>query len=330
MRATPAVPDEERHYYLDTFVGRTVIFAPLTDGAVAECRDVAGELHRHGASVILVEPGASGEAISGDDVTAVWRELSHRRTATLTRSDVRAAAEALAAAGRVHKLVLVGAGLVLRDRGGERRSFVDIASAGLPGPLMDAAAPLYRGVEGVNLCEPGHVTAELLTYEGSGTLLTLGDYGEVRPLGFDDYASVAALLRRGSTLGYLRPREPAEIEAVLPRALGFFVAGKSPAGVVALETDRYAGSGFGELESLFTISRFHGEGVGRRLVEALDDRAHEHDISRVFAVTTNDDAARFFGTCGYVEVGDADVPPAKWVGYPAERRGTARCFVREL
>ncbi len=44
-----SVPDEERAYYLDTFVGRIVVLAALAAAAVDECRDVAADLHHHGA-----------------------------------------------------------------------------------------------------------------------------------------------------------------------------------------------------------------------------------------------------------------------------------------
>lgn len=327
---SPPIPEEERAYYLATFAGRTLVLGVLHEGALAECRRLAEELRERGACVVMVEPGSQAGPVGDSDVVQVWRALSERGTATILRSGVRPAAERIAEAGRVHKLVLVGEGLVLRDRSGERRSFVDVGTAGLPAAIMDVAGPLYRGVEGVNLCEPGFVAEELLTYRGSGTLLTLGDYGEVRPLGFDDYAAVAALLRRGSALGYLRARSSEEIEAVLPRALGFFVSGGSPAGVVALESDRYVGTGYGELESLFTISRFHGEGVGRRLVEALEDKARNSGLAHLLAVTTNDDAADFFRTCRFDEVRADEIPDAKWASYPAERRGSVRCFTLDL
>lgn len=327
---SPPIPDEERAYYLATFAGRTLVVGVLHEAALGECRHLAEELRERGARVVLVEPGPNAGPVEDADVVDVWRTLNERGTATIRRTDVRSAAERIAEAGRVHKLVFVGERLILRDRSGERRSFVDVATAGLPAAIMDVAAPLYRGVEGVNLCEPGRVAEELLTYRGSGTLLTLGDYGEVRPLGFDDYAAVAALLRRGSDLGYLRERSSEEIEAVLPRALGFFVSGGSPAGVVALESDRYAGTGYGELECLFTISRFHGEGVGRRLVEALEDKARDSGLGHLLAVTTNDEAADFFRNCRFDEVGPDEIPDAKWVSYPADRRRSVRCFTLDL
>lgn len=322
------IPPEERDYYLTTFVGRTVVFAVLADEAAHECRSVAAELRDHKAEVVLVESGVGELPFDPDRLVDIWRDLIRDHMSVVFCSDVRAAAEALSIGGRVHKLVLVGPDLVLRDADGGRRSFVDIAASGLPARLMDVAAPLYGGVDGVNLVDPGGVATELLTYSGSGTLLSLGDYGEVRPLGFGDYAGVANLLERGVALGDLRPRSRVEIEAVLPRSFGFFVAGASPAGVVALSTERYEGSGLAELESLFTISRFHGEGVGLRLVKAVEDRAAQLHLDGLFAVTTNDAAATFFETCGYREISQADVPPAKWDAYPPDRLAAVRCFAR--
>lgn len=330
----PSVPveapdDPERDFYLASLAGQVVVLAAVDPAGADECRGVAADLARAGAQVVVVVAGEGDPEAGPRSIVATWHGLGEGPV-TIESSDVAATAAGISAAARAHKLVVVDAGLVVRGPDGARRSFVDVARAGLPASLQAVARPLYQGVDGINLVGAGDVARELFTYDGAGTLVTVGDYGEVRPLGFADYAAVADLLRRGADLGYLRPRDDAELESVLPRALGFFAVGDHPAGVVALADDAYRGSGVGELEALFTISRFHGEGVGRRLVEALDDVATDRGLRGLFAVTSSAEAVEFFRTCGYVEVGADDVPAAKWAGYPPGRRAQVRCLRRDL
>ena len=48
------------------------------------------------------------------------------------------------------------------------------------------------------------------------------------------------------------------------------------------------------------------------------------------AVTVSDAAAAFFSRRGFVEVGPDAVPSAKWEGYDAARRRSARTFLRAV
>lgn len=330
MRPAADLPeDPERDFYLASFADRVLVLAAVDPDAVQECAAVAGELAEAGARVVVVAPGDADPALGSAAVLDTWHRLAGGPV-TLASRDVSATAGEIASAARAHKLVVVDAGLVSYGPDGERRSFVDVGRAGLPARLQAIARPLYEGVEGLNVVGAGDVGRELFTYEGAGTLMTMGAYGEVRRLGYADYPAVADLLRRGAALGYLRPREDAELESLLPRALGFFAAGDHPAGVVALADEPYAGTGLGELEALFTISRFHGEGVGRRLVEALDEHAAARGLHGLFAVTSSDEAGAFFRSCGYVDTDADQLPPAKWDGYPPQRRSLVRCFVRDI
>ncbi|MBX7160721.1 MAG: GNAT family N-acetyltransferase [Acidimicrobiia bacterium] len=328
--------DPERDFYRSSFKGRVVVLAAADPGSERECRAVAAELVAAGAQVIVVVAGGPGEVEPDpepdpDTVVDTWRRLRDGDgPVTVTGADVVSTAAGLAAASRAHKLVVVDADLVVNGPDGARRSFVDVGRAGLPARLQNLARPLYEGVEGLNVVGAGDLGRELFTYDGAGTLMTLGAYGEVRRLGFADYGLVADLLRRGAELGYLRPRDDPELESLLPRSLGFFAAGDHPAGVVALAEAPYRGSGRGELEALFTISRFHGEGVGRRLVEALDEVALSHGLRGLFAVTSRPEAAEFFRSCGYVDVDAGALPAAKWVDYPPERRDRLICFQHDL
>lgn len=316
----------ERAYYLDAFANRFLVFGAERPGDIAECEDVATELSCAGVRVLLICPGKRQGDIRDGELVDLWRRMLSGQPACLTHVDPFGCGTSIAERCRVHKLVLIGDNLVIQGKNGRTRSFVNVGATVLPARLRALARVLQSGVDGVNLVAPGGLAEELFTYAGSGTLLTWGEYGEVRRVGFRDYVAVAALLRHGCDLGYLRPRSPDVLERILPRSLVFFADGDHPAGVVALQTEPYQGSGFAELEALFTISRYQGEGVGRRLVSAAVEEAREDGLDGVFAVTMNADVAGFFVSCGFVEVLLHAVPAAKWEGYPQDRRCLARAF----
>jgi len=66
--------------------------------------------------------------------------------------------------------------------------------------------------------------------------------------------------------GYLAPRPPEDVERVLASGFGAFVEGRHLAGIGALLV--YPGRKVGEVASLYTLTRFLGEGVGHNLVRS--------------------------------------------------------------
>jgi N-acetylglutamate synthase-like GNAT family acetyltransferase len=180
----------------------------------------------------------------------------------------------------------------------------------------------------VNLCTAESVADELFTYAGSGTLFTRERYIHVRRLGIDDFDAAADLLRRGVEEGYLAPRSDEEIDEVLASGFGAFVEGMHLAGIGALLVDE--GARMAEIVSLYTLTRFLGEGVGGHLVAYAVERAGALGLGAVFACTTAERVAAFFLRQGFREVPQEDVPPSKWKGYDAARRTRVRCFRREI
>ncbi len=101
-------------------------------------------------------------------------------------------------------------------------------------------------------------------------------------------------------------------------------------GIGALVVAPYRTLRVGEITSIYTISRFTGEGVGSRLIGALIDRARAKGLSAVFACTTSANAAAFFGRQGFTAVAADELPPAKWEGYDVDRRQLVRCLWRTI
>jgi amino-acid N-acetyltransferase len=85
-----------------------------------------------------------------------------------------------------------------------------------------------------------------------------------------------------------------------------------------------------EIASLYTLTRFLGEGVGGHLVAHAVERAESLGLRAVFACTTMERVGAFFLRNGFREVPQEDVPASKWRGYEPSRRAKVRCFRREL
>ena len=278
----------------------------------------------------------------------LWPRLRRGRLCILSVTGQVAAAypdhaTTLAVELRVPKVVLVEAdgGLVAS---GSRLSFVDgnvldtllrqgeAEWTGLGDRrkmLVAVDRALEDGVESVNLCPPSAVGQELFSYTGSGTLFTIEDYCRVRPLALDEFGQAERLLARGKREGLLKFRRPEEIAAVLANAYGATICDRHLGGVAALVTAPYADHGAGEIVGLYTITRFKGEGLGDRLIDALLAEAQRRRLGYVFACTVDARAAQFFERMGFTRVAHDAVPPAKWIGYDARRRGRVVTFRRE-
>ncbi len=241
----------------------------------------------------------------------------------------------LAAKLRVHKLVLMEPEGGIADPRGQTIPFMDAGMidavlevgqaewAGLGHRRAVFAAvrrALAAGVGSVNLCRLEQLAEELFTYSGSGTLFTFSDYCSIERLGIDDFPEVERLLDRGVREGLLKPRTPEEVARFLLQAYGAVVGKHHLAGVCALETELYRFDQAGEVIGLYTITRFKGEGIGRKLLARVLTDARMLGLRYVFACTTVPSAQAFFVREGFQVVAPSEVPATKWERYPPERR----------
>ncbi len=340
----------EETFYLSEFRGRTIGFAvpaPLL-AEPAPLLEVLETLRRNDSRSLVMStdrealeqlPGpivdADAERLEG----AVWRALRAHRIASVLATP----GESLDEAGRrlgarlgLFKLVRVEGradGAAPIGRG----SFVHLAQldamiaeerarqATERVELLEAVrAMLLVGIPAVNICTLEGLHRELFSYAGSGTLFTRQRYVHVRSLGIEDFDAAEHLIRRGEEEGYLAPRKDAEIDALLASGFGAFVEGRHLAGIGALRP--FHSRPAGELSSLYTLTRYLGEGIGPHLVDFALARGLELGLEAVFACTTSARAGGFFERHGFEAV-DADaLPPEKWQGYDPARRAIVRCY----
>jgi amino-acid N-acetyltransferase len=346
----------EKGFYLDEFRSRALAIAaaPSALEPLDALKSVLEELAANRTRVLLLSDDAAvlaalcgAEALSADAErleTAVWRAF-----AAAPRVGLRVAGEeSLAAACHrivvrlgVSKLVWLDPAGGLRRRDGRRDSFIDLeALRGLlregvceePAPrvalLGEIERALAAGLPALNLCSAEGLGDELFTYAGSGTLFTRERYITVRRLTLDDFDAANDLVARGVAEGYLAPRAPEEVERVLASGFGAFIEDHHLAGIGALLGHERDAAG--EIASLYTLTRFLGEGVGGHLVSFGVERARRCGFRYVFACTTSDRVAKFFEGEAFDRVTADAIPAEKWRGYDLERRARVVCLRRDL
>jgi amino-acid N-acetyltransferase len=356
-----AVPGTERAFFVEEFRGVTIVLSLplLTDDALEPlARTVRGFDEGDTRLVLVVADAESaarlhavlGEvavltaptAWSDDALAGLWVAVTDARTVVVVAADPTAVAESagFVAAG------LGASKVVLTDPeggwGDPPRSFVDLElhrdelEAGLrargAARLLDAAETALRGgAYSVNLCRAQDIELELFTFDGAGTLLTLGGYVHLTELRVDDLPAVERLVAQGVADGVLKPRSREQVARMAVAGLGARVVRTGHlAGIVGLETEPYRSDGLGEVSALITVSEFSGAGSGGLLVDGLVERARGAGLRALFAVTVSDDAAAFFVRRGFREVPRDNVPASKWDGYDPERLVHARCFWFDL
>ena len=307
----------EREFYLAEFRGRTlgIALAQTPQDSLDRLSEVVAELARNGTGCVIISPSRAlleklaspfvspvvspavapgGSPVESEDwVGALWRTLRGGQGVGLwLPEDAPQAGEsrpfaarcrAAALRLRLAKLVWIDDRGAIQDASGARVSLLDRSDAArvaeMSAPesalLGEVGQLLEGGVASVNICSLAGLSDELFTYAGSGTLVTRERYLEVRSLGVDDFDAATDLIARGADEGYLAPRSEEEIEGALGHAFGVFVEGRYLAGIGALVP--YPAEGVAEIASLYTVTRFVGEGVGGHLVNFAVERARADD-----------------------------------------------------
>jgi len=329
----------EKDFYLQEFRGRTLAVAVQASDlrTPAPLAAVVAELVSYGVRVCVLsterphlEALLEGRVLSAATQRlegSAWRELRRSGSVGLVIGGSLAFAPAcrdVALRLGVSKLVWLDreGGLVAAN--GTRLSFVHLEEL----QLREVERMLVGGLPAVNVCTLEGLADELFTYAGVGTLFTRERYMTVRRLGIDDFDAAEDLVRRGVEEGYLAPRSNDDIDQVLASGFGAFVEGRHLAGIGSLLVDE--ATRVAEIASLYTLTRFLGEGVGGHLVAHAVERAEAQGLVAVFGCSTLERVAAFFQRQGFREVAQEEVPVSKWKGYEPARRARVRCFRREI
>ena len=218
-------------------------------------------------------------------------------------------------------------GLLLNGTLARQLSVDELADAVQRGALAPAQASKARhavaacraGVPRVHLIN-GRVDegllAEAFSNEGIGTLVYANDYRQIRRARKRDVRSIEQLIRGSVDSEELLPRSRAAIEKQLE---DYYIleVDRNPIACVALHV--YPDENKGELACLCVRPSHENQGIGRRMVQFVEDRARESGLGTLLALSTQ--AFNFFvSKAGFALGAPEDLPPARRERYEQSGR----------
>ena len=135
---------------------------------------------------------------------------------------------------------------------------------------------------------------------------------EIRPARVGDVHGMSALINQYASSNVMLARGP----QYLYQHIQDYMVITAPAAdsdreiVVACGSLHVLWEDLAEIRSIAVHQACQGQGLGRRLVEALVERCRRLGISRVFVFTL---AEYFFSHCGFTEFQRESLPPVVWV-----------------
>jgi len=184
---------------------------------------------------------------------------------------------------------------------------------------IHAAAACKAGVPRVHVIngtvEEG-LLAEVFTNEGVGTLVYGNEFQQIRRALKKDIRSILNLTRRSVESEELVKRTRSAIEKHLGDYF-IFEIDKNPVACVALHT--WPEQGKGELACLYVSSAHENQGIGRKLVQFVENKAREMGLNELVALSTQ--AFTYFQSKGgFVEGTPDDLPPTRREKYDQSGR----------
>jgi amino-acid N-acetyltransferase len=167
--------------------------------------------------------------------------------------------------------------------------------------------------------------AEAFSNEGIGTLVYANEYRQIRRARKRDVRSLLQLIQPSVESEELLPRSRSEIESRLDDYY-LLEVDRNPVACVALHV--YADDRKGELACLRVRASHENQGIGRRMMQFVEDRAREAGLETLFALSTQ--AFNFFQSKGgFTEGTPKDLPPARRQAYEQSRR-RSKVLVKDL
>jgi amino-acid N-acetyltransferase len=215
---------------------------------------------------------------------------------------------------------------------GDLQKLVHSAGGGFAGEMLSkashAAAACAAGVERVHIVsgrEDEALLAEVFSNEGIGTLIYANEYEQIRPAKKKDIRAIQRLTKKAVEAEELIRRTRTEIEKNLA---DYYILeiDKNPVACVALHI--YAEQQQGELASLFVHSAHENQGIGRKLIQFIENRARESRLTELITLSTQ--AFTYFQSKGgFVEGTRDDLPPARREKYDQSGRNS-KILVKRL
>jgi amino-acid N-acetyltransferase len=191
-----------------------------------------------------------------------------------------------------------------------------------------AAAACKAGVPRVHVIN-GKVDegllAEVFSNDGIGTLIYANEYQQIRPAKKKDIRAIQLLTKAAVESDELVKRSRAVIDKSLADYF-IFEIDKNPVACVALHV--YPEQKKGELACLYVSASHENQGIGRKLIQFVENKAREMGLSELLTLSTQ--AFTYFQSKGgFGEGTPDDLPPARREKYEQSGRNS-KVLVKKL
>lgn len=191
-----------------------------------------------------------------------------------------------------------------------------------------AVAACHAGVQRVHIingCVDEGLLAEVFSNEGIGTLIYANEYQQVRRALKKDLRSIMRLIKNSMQADELVRRSRASVEKQLSDYY-IFEIDRNPVACVALHP--FPEHGKGELACLYVSPSHENQGIGRKLLQFVENKAREQGLAEVFALSTQ--AFTYFQSKGGFNEGTPDdLPPLRREKYDQSGRNS-KVLVKRL
>ena len=191
-----------------------------------------------------------------------------------------------------------------------------------------AAAACAAGVQRVHIIsgrEDEGLLAEVFSNEGIGTLIYANEYEQIRPAKKKDIRAIWLLTKKAMESEELVKRTRADIE----KSVGdyfIFEIDKNPIACVALHV--YPAQHQAELASLYVDPAHENQGIGRKLIQFVENKAREIGVTQLILLSTQ--AFTYFQSKGGFSEGTPDdLPPGRREKYDQSGR-RSKVLVKKL
>lgn len=193
--------------------------------------------------------------------------------------------------------------------------------------ILRASAEACRdGIRRVHLvprAASGALLRELLTPDGSGTMISAQPYEELRPAHIEDVAGILELLRPLEESGVLVRRSRERLETEIER---FWLTERDGLITACAALYPYPDVAMAELACVAVHADYRESGRGGQLLDHMEKIAHALGITRLFVLTTQ--TSHWFRERGFEPAGLDVLPAQRQALYNFQRN--SRVFLKML
>jgi len=282
--------------------------------------DVAS-IHHHLQSHSVVLIPATGYSVSGDVFSLAYEELAGELAAQISADKIiffGSDSDLMKQQGKLIKQVTVKNINNLVDQASNEYS------ACLLSQLLSSAKACEKGVKRahiLNYMHNGALLEELFTRDGSGTMVSVDNYDQIRPARLEDTNGILELIRPLEEQGYLVRRSRELLETELDY---YFVEVRDNAIIACVGLYPFPEEQSGELSCFAVDAEYRNCGRGDRLLDVVSERARNQNLKKLFVLTTKTE--HWFKERGFELTSEQNLPGDR--NYNKSRN--AKVLVKEL